>query len=126
MYNFDANKFINKVKEKYTFDINIIHSERVSGILSKNKNLELYNLDKIIESVDWDYMTIPSVAYTFDPIYIKEFEKLLKDNYRDFSWFTCWYNFNGVGFEVILICPADREEQIYNKLLRFEKLKAFL
>lgn len=123
---FDVNKFINKIKEKYTFDINVNCSDRITGILNKNKNLDLYSLDKLIESADWDYMTIPSMAYTFDGLYLRAFEKLLENNIRDLSWVKCWYNSGGTNIEVILIIPIEREGQIYNKLLRFERLKAFL
>ncbi len=123
---FKVSEFTKNVKGKYTKNISITYSSRIKGILSKNDNKKLYHLEKLMEFIDLQFLLIPSLAYDTDERYLGQFEKLLKDNERDFNWFDCWYNSGGVGQDLIMICSAVREEKIYSMLLRFENLKVFV
>ena len=135
---FNVDELIAGIKRTYTVDITIAHSDRIAGILDRNKNLEFYSLDKLMEYADVTWQTpsnplgIPFViilrsSYAGDSSHIKNFEKLLTNGKRNFSWFMSWYNSTSVtGMKLITICPDEQEEKIYNKLLKFENLKVFI
>lgn len=134
---FNVNELINSAKGAYTCDLTITHSDRVSNILSRNKNIELFSLDQIIDYLDptsSGQQELPIIVYqesdyAGDSRHINHFKKLLVNNNKDFSWFKCWWKFrskNKYVHDLVAICPVEQEEKIYDILLRYESLKAFL
>lgn len=121
---FNVELFKKLLKNKYTNLIQLDHSDRITNIVDKDNGF--YHIRKLYDMMDLPIFAIPTSSNTEDPRYLIEFEKLLKNEEKDFKWFHCWYNNGGIAFDVIIICSNKKEEQLYNHLLRFENLKVFV
>lgn len=122
MFNIDL--FTKLVKSKYTNTIQLTRSNRVSNIIEKDNGF--YHLTKIYDLIDLPVLSIITRSNAEDSQHLLDFEKLLVADDKDFKWFYCWYNNGGIAFEVVMICSNEKEDKLYNNLLRFENLKVFV
>lgn len=113
------------IKNKFTNSINLTHSDRVSNIIKSNGLL--YSVERIFDLVDLPMVAVPTMSKTEDPRVLTDFETIFDlEKDKEFKWFQCLYNTPPVFFNNVIICSSETEEDLYNKLLRFENLKAFL
>lgn len=122
---FNINIYEKNLRNKYTSSIDLKQSKNIQNIVNKNKTLYRINFLCKLITRSIPVLYVPLICSADDENIIVNFETMLDNNIKKFCYVECLQT-SSLDFDSIIIFAEDQEGQIYNKLLRFEKLKAFL
>lgn len=116
---FSIENFQQQIKNTYSQEISFTHFKELQNLINSFN----CDFDTLLQQANrFFYIYIDS----YQPTYINMFGLMLDEHNKNFVFVNCIEKLFNKKLRTIIIFPKEESNNIYNKVSRLERLKAFL
>lgn len=116
---FSIENFQQQIKNTYSQEISFTHFKELQNLIN-SFNCDFYTLLQQANRFFYIYTD------NYNPTYINAFGLMLNECDKNFVFVNCMWKCFNKQLRTIIIFPKKESNNIYNKVNRLERLKAFL